>query len=109
MSAERDVEAEGPVEVQETRMPPPVPGGTMYLESLGRWVDNLMGDERTHRTAERELAPRYLQQEQVPQDPPPSEPPPPVPDGTGTSTRGGRPGGRRRPRGQGGAGGHENA
>ena len=70
---------------EEMKAPPPVPGGTMYLESLGRWVDNLMGDERIHRRAQRELAPRYLQPEEVPQDPPPSDPPPPVPDGARTS------------------------
>src|SRR5688572_9848970 len=92
MGAERKVERRGQEEPEEVRIPPPVPGGTMYVESLGRWVDKLMGDERIHREAQEELAPHYLREDETPKDPPPSEPLPPVPDGTGTSTRGGRPG-----------------
>jgi len=97
MGAEREPEIEPVRETKQVKVPPPVPGGTTYLESLGRWVDNLLGDERIHQAAQRELAPSYLQEEEAPQDPPPSEPPPPVPDGTGTSTRGGRPGDRLHP------------
>lgn len=89
MGAERKVERVGS-EAEESKLPPPVPGGTMYLESLGRWIDNLLGDERIRRAAQRELSPQYLREDEAPKDPPPSEPPPPVPDGTGTSTRGGR-------------------
>lgn len=66
--------------VEEVRIPRPVPGGTEHLESLGRWVDNLMGDARRRRKARRELEPLYLKEEEMPDDPPPSEPPPPVPD-----------------------------
>lgn len=93
MGAERQVEA-GREEPEDVRIPPPVRGGTSYVESLGRWVDNLLGDERMHRAVQRELAPSYLGEKEAPPDPPPSEPPPPVPDGTVTSTRGGRPGER---------------
>ena len=92
MGAKHQVEPSEQAEPDELRFPAPVPGGTMYLESLGRWIDNLLGDERIHRSAKQSLAPRYLGEDEAPQDPPPSEPPPPVPDGTGTSTRGGRPG-----------------
>ena len=70
---------------EETKAPPSVRGGTMYLESLGRWIDNLLGDERLHRAAQEKLALHYLQEDEVPEDPPPLEPPPPVPDGTVTS------------------------
>jgi hypothetical protein len=46
----------------------------MYLESLGRWIDNLLGDERLHRAAQENLAPHHLQGKEVPEDPPPLEP-----------------------------------
>ena len=73
------------------RIPRPVPGGTMHLESLGRFIDNLLGDHRVRRDVAQEQELHLLQAAEMPPDPPPSEPPPPVPDGTGTSTRGGRP------------------
>jgi len=97
LGAERQVEALGHEDPNEVRIPPPVRGGTRYLESLGRWFDNLLGDELIHRSAQRDLAPRYLGEDETPPDPSPSEPPPPVPDGTGTSTRGGSRGEREAP------------
>jgi hypothetical protein len=69
----------------------------MHLESLGRWVDDLLGDARTRRLVDEGLEPMLLGEDEMPTDPPPSEPPPPVPDGTGTSTRGGRRGEREAP------------
>jgi hypothetical protein len=66
MGAERKVERRGREEPEETKISLPVPGGTMYVESLGRWVDNLMGDERIHRVAQEELAPHYLRQNETP-------------------------------------------
>ena len=33
----------------EAKLPRPVPGGTDHLESLGRFIDNLMGDARMRR------------------------------------------------------------
>lgn len=88
MRAEEYVEEE---EISESKIPPPVPGGTRYIESLGRWIDDLLGDARDRRKAAEALAPRLLTEDEMPPDPEPVEPPPPVPDGTGTSTRGGRP------------------
>jgi hypothetical protein len=67
------------------------------LESLGRWVDDLLGDTRTRRLVEQELETMLLSEDEMPTDPPPSEPPPPVPDGTGTSTKDGRRGEREAP------------
>lgn len=75
---------------EESRIPPPVSGGTGYHESLGRWVDDLFGDRRQRDATARELASIYS--DETPEDPPPSEPPPPVPDGTLPVTRGAKPG-----------------
>jgi hypothetical protein len=71
------------------RIPPPVPGGTGYHESLGRWVDDLFGDRRQREAAARDLAP--LLSDEIPDDPTPSEAPPPVPGGTQPITRGAKP------------------
>ncbi|MGH9197735.1 MAG: hypothetical protein ACRD1T_18580 [Acidimicrobiia bacterium] len=61
-------------------LPPPVPGGTWHVESLGRWIDNLLGDARIRRRVEAELRPHFLREDEMPDDPPPAETPPPVPD-----------------------------
>ncbi len=75
-------------------VPPPVDGGTGSVESLGTLVDGLLGD----RAAAGELEGKVggVVGAETPQDPPPSDAPAPVPDGTGTSTRGGRPGGSKK-------------
>ena len=70
------------------RIPRPVEGGTEYLESLGRFVDDLMGDSRRRERARLELEPLLLREDEMPQDPPPSQPPPPVPGGTDEESRG---------------------
>lgn len=62
----------------ERYLPPPVPGGTEELESLGRWIDNLFGHERIHRRNEAEMSRHYLREDEMPEDPPPEEAPPPV-------------------------------
>lgn len=81
---------------------PPVRGGTGEVESLGKFIDNLMGDARISRNVGREIsswvaetnsnrpetprdAPRPLP------DPPPAEAPEPVPGGTGFEKRERRP------------------
>jgi hypothetical protein len=87
--AKRDAVTEDP-KPEPARVPPPVPGGTGYVESLGKWIDNLLGAERDRRRAEAELRPHYLREDEVPDDPPPEEAPPPVPDGTGEVERGRR-------------------
>jgi hypothetical protein len=88
MEAEEYVEER---DIPRSRIPRPVPGGTGHIESLGRWIDNLLGDARIQRRAEKQLETLLLSKEEMPPDPEPVEPPPPVPDGTGTSTRGGGP------------------
>jgi hypothetical protein len=37
------------------KLPPEIEGGTIFYESLGRWIDNLMGDARQIRKAREEL------------------------------------------------------
>jgi hypothetical protein len=64
----------------ERWLPPPVPGGTEYYESLGKWIDNLLGDERIRRRVDAELRPHYLREDEMPDDPPPEEAPPHFPD-----------------------------
>lgn len=65
----------------EAKLPPPFEGATRTIQSLGRWVDDLLGDRRARKAAGRALAAiGYVDEIH---DPPPSEPPPPVPGGTG--------------------------
>jgi len=75
----------------EAKLPRPVPGGTDHLESLGHFIDNLMGDARMRKAAERELEPLFLKEDETPEDPPPVELPEPVPGGTEEIVRGGKP------------------
>jgi len=39
----------------EAKLPRPVPGGTEHIESLGHFIDNLMGDARMRKAVDREL------------------------------------------------------
>lgn len=82
-------------ESQISRIPPPVEGGTEFLGSLGRFIDDLFGDSRRRRRVNRELAPLLLRSDELPEDPAPSDPPPPVPDGNEDVTRGAKPGSQR--------------
>lgn len=90
MARERKPLADEPEPVP-VKIPRPVPGGTMELESLGDFVDNLFGHARNRRKVERELEPFFLRDDEMPEDPPPEEAPPPVPDGTEHVTEGQRP------------------
>ena len=83
------VQPEGP---RDTKAPPAVKGGTEYIESLGRWIDNLMGDERARGAADRALESLTMSADDGPEDPPPSYPAPPVQGGTEVITKGGNPG-----------------
>ena len=74
-----------------SRVPPPINDGTETQQSLGRWLDDLLGDRRARVASRRNLAALVMAEEEKPDDPPPSEPPPPVPGGTETITKGGRP------------------
>lgn len=82
--------------VLATRSPRAVEGGTEHLESLGRFVDDLMGDSRLRARIRTESEPLVLREDEMPEDPPASEPPPPVPGGTEDVTKGRRPEGEQR-------------
>jgi hypothetical protein len=56
-------------------LPPPRPNGAVHYESLGRFIDNLMGDARIRRRAREKLEPILLRPEEMPPDPPPPLPP----------------------------------
>lgn len=94
MASEPRIDEE--LEGELTRIPRPVEGGTEYLEGLGRFIDDLLGDSRLRARTRAELEPFLMKEEEMPDDPPPSEPPPPVPDGTEDVTRGEKPGRERR-------------
>ena len=71
-------------------IPPPVEGGTEHLESLGRIVDRILGDERMRRRVRR-LNDELLRADDVPDDPEPAQAPEPVPGGTEPLTKDGDP------------------
>lgn len=79
-----------------SRAPQPVEGGTEHLASLGRFVDDLMGDSRLRERIRRESEGLFLRDDEMPDDPPPTEAPPPVPGGTEDVTRGAKPNTERR-------------
>ncbi|MPZ70962.1 MAG: hypothetical protein GEU71_15775 [Actinobacteria bacterium] len=75
----------------EVRVPPPVPDGTQYVESLG-FIDRLVGADRDRRRAEIELADLFMSEaewEANGGDPEPVEIPEPVEGGDDVGTRGG--------------------
>ena len=86
MASEPEVEVEEAI--APSRIPRPVEGGTEHLGSLGRFIDDLMGDSRLRARIDAESEPLFLREDEMPQDPPPSEPPTPVPAGTDTESRG---------------------
>ena len=69
-------------DVPPSRAPQPVEGGIEYIGSLGRFIDDLMGDSRLHESLCRESEGLFLRDEEMPDDPPITEAPPPVPGGT---------------------------
>jgi hypothetical protein len=65
---------------EELKIPRPIPGGTYSEQSLGRWIDRLMGAERHRRAADRALEPLFAAEET--KLPEPVEVPEPLPGGT---------------------------
>ncbi len=90
---------------KEATFPPPVPGGSESVESLGSLVDRLLGDRRVRKDAEASvsLGPLMEADEQGDSDssggqgsPSRSAAPPPVPGGNESVTKGKGPPGERR-------------
>lgn len=61
-------------------LPPPMADGDDHLESLGRFVDNLLGSAQRLAEADRRIQ-RLVDKTETPEDPPPVEIPEPLPDG----------------------------
>ena len=76
------------------KLPRPVPGGSYAIESMGRWVDRLMGDARARRAATLRLEPLLMDEDEAFPEPEAVEVPAPVPGGTRAITKGYDPPGR---------------
>jgi hypothetical protein len=79
------------VEVAETRVPRPYPGGSYPIQSLGRWVDRFMGDRKARADAAARLEPFLMRAEDGPAEPEPASIPEPVPGGSEPITKGDAP------------------
>jgi hypothetical protein len=77
-------------------LPPPVDGGTDHIESLGGWVDRVLGDRRIRRRVHSDHIGFVMRTEDAPDDPEPAHAPEPVPDGTEIITKGEGPPGEQR-------------
>jgi hypothetical protein len=75
-------------EYAKIKIPRPVPGGSYSVESLGRWVDRLMGDARARREAAARLEPLFMSEDEAVLEPPPVQIPPPVPGASEPVTKG---------------------
>jgi hypothetical protein len=65
----------------EVKIPRPLAGGTYSIESLGGWIDRLMGSEKVRREAAEHLEPFLMKEEDMPSDPARVEIPEPLPNG----------------------------
>jgi hypothetical protein len=77
-------------EPESAPIPPPADNGVEYLESLGPFVDRLMGDGRAQSNADEEIS-KLVGETPAPEEPEPIEPPPPVEEDNGVLTRGADP------------------
>ena len=55
MAEDRELDSPPLAPRAKVKLPPEIEGGTIFYESLGRWIDNLMGDARYRRKAREEL------------------------------------------------------
>lgn len=63
--------------VEEARIPRPYPGGSYTIQSMGRWVDRLMGDRKAGADAAEHVEPFLMARDESPADPEPAEIPEP--------------------------------
>ena len=52
---------------KKTLVPPPVPGGTEYVNGTWTWLDNLMGDRRMREAVDREARKREMHVDELPE------------------------------------------
>jgi hypothetical protein len=72
-------------------IPRPLEGGSYSVESMGRFVDRLLGHDRAVREAAEHIEPLLARQEDMPADPQPNQIPEPIPGGSEPITRGEEP------------------
>ena len=70
------------------KIPRPYPGGDHAIQSMGRWIDRLMGDRRARTIAAELVEPLLMDRDESLADPEPAEIPEPVPGGSEPITRG---------------------
>jgi len=80
-------------EVEELKIPRPYPGGSYTIQSMGRWIDRLMGDRKARAEAAEQLEPFLMRSDDASADPEPAEIPEPVPGGSEPITRDDEPAG----------------
>ena len=73
------------------KIPRPYPGGSYTIQSMGRWIDRLLGDRKAHTIAAELIEPFLMDRDDSPADPEPAEIPEPVPGGSEPITRGDEP------------------
>ena len=83
-------------EPERVAIPRPRENGSYTIESLGRWVDRLMGSERSRARAAAQLEPYYEKVEDAESDPELVEVPPAWPGATGAIKKGAGPDAERR-------------
>ena len=96
---DRSIEATDVVEEEEPEpvaVPRPRANGSYSVESLGRFVDRLMGSDRRHARAAAELEHLWAKDEEPDSDPEPVEVPTARPGGTEAINRGVDPDAERR-------------
>lgn len=78
------------------KIPRPYPRGSYSIQSMGRWVDQLMGDGKARAVAAEQVEPFLMDRDESLADPEPAEIPEPVPGGSEPITRGDEPAGEPR-------------
>jgi hypothetical protein len=78
------------VDVEEAKIPRPFPGGSYTIQSMGGWVDRLMGDRKARAEAAEYLEPFLMREDDIPANPEPADIPQPVSGGSEPITRGRR-------------------
>ena len=73
------------------KIPTPVAEASYSIESMGRWIDRLLGDGIARREAADALASLLMREDEQAPEPEPLDIPPPIPGGTEPATKSGDP------------------